>query len=116
MSMPLLDLCPCSLQDVPLLSSPVQMSPAVISAAQANKVASKANPNTTAAFMPLNMGTAQTGFEPTRMQQSSFEEYGESWREMYAMAEQYDCLDDIALPDMFLHEYYTQVRKDVKIN
>ncbi|XP_041791132.1 desmoglein-1-like [Chelmon rostratus] len=95
-------------KDVPLLSSPVQMSPAVISAAQANKVASKANPNTTAAFMPLNMGTAQIGFEPTRMQQSSFEEYGESWREMYAMAEQYDCLDDIALPDMFLHEYYTQ--------
>lgn len=108
-------LCPCLLQDVPLLSSQVQMTPAAVSAGQAGKVASNPKANTSS-FMNLNLGTIYNTYKSKSggIQVSGFGESRESRSEMYsaALEEQvlrYNSIDDIALPDVFLHQYYSQV-------
>lgn len=110
MKMSLFNLCPCFLQDVPPLSSPVQ---AAISAVQGSNVAAYTRANTVS-FMTLNMGAAEsTCGADGRIQQSSFGESRESCREAYLLEEQpleYGGMDDLALPDVFLHQYYSQVR------
>lgn len=110
----LFNVCPCLSQDVSLLSSPVQVTPAAIPAVQARNVASK-----TKACMPLNMGTAYNTYNSSsgargRIQQTSFGESRESQREMYSTEAllQYEGIDGIALPDVFLHQYYSQVRHE----
>lgn len=106
----LFNLCPCFHQDVPPLSSPVH---AAISAVQGGDVAAytRANPMS---FMTLNMGAGESRCGADgRIQQSSFGESRESCREVYSQEEQpleYGGMDGLVLPDVFLHQYYSQVR------
>ncbi len=101
MKLSLFNLCPCCLQDVPLLSSAVLMAPAAMCPVEACN---------TQAFS-TGMGTARARHGPDNWtQKSSFLESGESWREAYTAEEQYGGLEFFALSDEFLHEYYSQVR------
>lgn len=82
------------------------MTPATINAAQVNNVA---------AVMTANTGAAKSGFaDDYGIQQGSHAETRESWAlNQYSMEGQliqYDVLEDLALPDGFLDEYYSQVR------
>ncbi|XP_042272827.1 desmoglein-2-like [Thunnus maccoyii] len=91
-------------KDVPLLSPQVLMTPAVKSATQANKVSAPMALNNTYKFKLDSDGMVQ---------ESSYGPSQESWTQMYSaeMEEQvgqYGGIDDIALPDVFLHQYYSQ--------
>nr|XP_046247929.1 desmoglein-3-like [Scatophagus argus] len=92
-------------KDVPLLSAPVNMTPAVISAVQAN---TKANKPT---LMTVDMGAARCRYPADeRIQQSSFGQFWDGWMEGDSMNEEllrYD-IYDMALSDVFLHQYYSQ--------
>lgn len=118
MSLLLKTVCPCLPQDVPLLSSTVQVTSAAIPAVQERNVASNTKASTTASFMTLG-GTANNTYKSGMLacgtiQQTSFGESRESQREVYSMEEllQYEGMDGIALPDAFLHQYYSQVRHE----
>lgn len=82
------------------------MTPAAINAAQVNNVAS---------LMTSNMGAAKSRLvDDYGIQQSGLAESRESWAlNQYSMERQltqYGGLEDMALPDGFLDEYYSQVR------
>lgn len=85
----------CFLQDVPLFSSPVQM---------------------TTSFTTLNMGNnnhkSRCGADGS-IQQNSFGESRKIQREVFSLEEQllqYQDMDGIALSDVFLCQYFSQVR------
>ncbi|XP_037626194.1 desmoglein-2-like [Sebastes umbrosus] len=98
-------------KDVPMLSSPVHMMPAAISTGWACNVASNTKANTAASYGDLMMGTANKTYKSRvgadgRIQERSFGEFRESQREEQLLL--CDGMDGISLPDVFLHDYYSQ--------
>lgn len=101
-------MCPCLLQDVPLLSAPVQMTHAVMSTAQQSKSAAMPRENIPS-LMTLNFGPTSDGMMP----EIGYEEFRERNIHFAALEEhvaQYGGMADIALPDAFLYQYYSEVR------
>ncbi|XP_050924415.1 desmoglein-3 [Lates calcarifer] len=102
-------------KDVPQPTSPVQMTPAAtIPAIQASNTVSKTRANTTTSFMTLNTANNTYKSRPeaaVKIQESCFEGSMESQRERYSVDQhllQYQSMDGISLPDVFLHQYYSQ--------
>ncbi|XP_049911254.1 desmoglein-2-like [Epinephelus moara] len=103
-------------KEVPLLSSPVQTKSAAVAKLSASNGASNTKANTTATLGNLQMGSANKTYTSrygadSRNWESSFGESRETRTEFYSMEEEllrFDSMDDIALSDVFLHQYYSQ--------
>lgn len=108
MTVSFLYLCPCLLQDVPLLSAPVQMTHPALASVQLSKSAAMPRENIPS-LLTLNYGNTYTA--NGMIQEMGYEESRE--RDIYFAAleehAQYGGMTDIALPDMFLYQYYSQV-------
>ncbi|CAK6969738.1 desmoglein-2-like protein [Scomber scombrus] len=91
-------------KDVPLLSSPVQMTHPVMASVKLSKAGAIPRENIPS-LMTLNYGNTYTS--NGMIQELGYEESRE--RDIYFSAlEEHDAQYDISLPDMFLYQYYSQ--------